>query len=115
MAMKITRNEPPRVFQVGEGGKIRISDCGKIYLEPDEQVTFVTVTGKEHDFAAKSWGFYATPSVNSRLVNQGFKTALVKNQSGRYYIMVVDADRLSDFEAYLSAEKNKVVEWLDER
>ena len=113
--MKIKKNEPPRVFVVGEKGKIEIFDCGKIYLEPDEQVSFVTSSGKEHDFTAKSWGFYATPSVNGRLVNQGFKTALVKNQSGRYYIMVVDVDRVPDFEAYLSVEKNEVVEWIDER
>jgi hypothetical protein len=113
--MKIVKKEPPRVFQVGEGRKISISDCGKIHLEPDEQVTFVTATGKEHDFAAKSWGFYATPSVNGRLVNQGLKTALVKNSYGRYYIMVVDTERIPDFEAYLSSEKNEVVEWLDER
>lgn len=113
--MKIIRNEPPRVFQAGEDGKVRISDYGKIHLEPDEQITFMTVTGKEHDFVAKSWGFYATPSVNSRLVNQGLKTALVKNQAGRYYIMVVDTNRISDFRAYLKAEKNEVVEWLDER
>ena len=113
--MKIVKNEPPRVFKVGEGGKIRISDCGKIYLEPDEQVTFVTGTGKEHDFTAKSWGFYDTPSVNNRLVNEGFKTALVKNSQGRFYIMVVDTDLIADFKAYLSAEKNEVVEWLDER
>jgi len=113
--MKIIKNEPPRVFRVGEGGKIAISDCGRIHLDPDEQVTFVTESGKEHDFAAKSWGFYATPSVNSRLVNQGFKTTLVKTPGGRYFIMVVDKDRLSDFEAYLKAEKDEVVEWLDER
>lgn len=113
--MKITKNEPPRVFRVGAGQNIAISDCGKIYLEPDEQVTFVTATGKEHDFVAKSWGYYATPSINGRLVKQGFKTALVKNQSGKYYIMVVDIDCISDFEAYLSAEKDEVVDWLDER
>ncbi len=113
--MKIVKNKLPRIFQVGENGEINISDCGKIYLDPDEQVTFVTVTGKKHDFTAKSWGFYATPSVNGRLVHQGFKTALVKNQSGRYYIMVVDVDRIPDFETYLSVEKNEVVEWIDER
>ena len=113
--MQIMINESPRVFHVGQNSKIEISDCGRIYLEPDEQVTFVTKSGKEYDFVAKSWGFYATPSVNGRLVNQGFKTAMVKNQTGRYYIMVVDTDRLPDFEAYLEAEKNEVVEWLDER
>ena len=113
--MKIDKKEPPRVFRVGKDNNIEISDCARIYLKPDEQVTFVTISGKEHDFTAKPWGFYATPSVNGRLVNQGFKTALVKNQSGMYYIMVVDNDRFSEFQDYLSTEKNEVVEWLDER
>jgi len=113
--MKIIKNEPPRLFCVGENDQIEISDCGKIYLKPNEQVSFITSSGKEHDFTAKSWGFYATPSVNKRLVDQGFKTALVKNEAGRYYIMIVDAECLSDFETYLSSEKNQVVEWLDER
>ncbi|HJX13208.1 MAG TPA: hypothetical protein VJ377_06735 [Dehalococcoidales bacterium] len=112
--MRIEKKEPPRVFRVGKDGKIRISDCARIYLEPDEQVTFVTESGKEHDFVAKSWGFYATPSVNARLVEQGFKTALVKNELGRYFIMVVEADRLPDFGAYLKTEKNELVRWLDE-
>lgn len=113
--MKINKKEPPRKFVVGESDQTEISDCGQIFLESDEQVSFVTASGKEHDFAAKSWGFYATPSVNARLVNEGFKTALVKNSQGRFYIMVVDKDCLSDFKAYLTTEKNEVVEWLDER
>ncbi len=113
--MKIKPNNPPRVFQVGLHEQINISDCGRLYLQPDEQVTFVTPAGKEHDFVAKSWGFYATPSVNGRLVDQGFKTALVKNSLGRYYIMVVDSDRMPDFKSYLETEQQEVIEWLDER
>ncbi|MEW5919759.1 MAG: hypothetical protein AB1796_02165 [Bacillota bacterium] len=70
---------------------------------------------KEHDFAAKAWGFYATPSVNGRLKDQGFKTALVRNNAGRVYVMVVELERMADFERYLQAEKNTVIEWLDER
>jgi len=113
--MKIQKNAPPRVFQVGANEDIIISDCGKIYLESNEQVTFVTAAGKEHDVVRKSWGYYATSSVNGRLVDQGFKTALVKNQFDKYYIMLVEIGCVSGFEAYLSAEKSEVVEWLDER
>ncbi len=112
--MKIDKNDPPRIFQVGLH-KITISDCGKIYLEPDEQVTFTTPSGKEHDFAAKSWGFYATPSVNGRLVDQGFKTALVKNPQDRYFIIVVDIEKISEFEDYLRAEESEVIDWLDQK
>ena len=113
--MKVETSDPPRVFQVGLEHQIAVSDCGRVYLEPDEQVTFVTPAGKQHDFVAKSWGFYATPSVNGRLVDQGFKTALVKNSFGKYYVMVVDPDRMADFQAYLDTERHEVVEWLDQR
>ena len=113
--MRIETTNPRRVFQVGLRKQIDISDCGRVYLDADEQVTFVTPVGKEHDFVAKSWGFYATPSINGRLADQGFKTALVKNSFGKYYIMVVDPDGMTDFDAYLEIERHEVVEWLDER
>lgn len=106
---------PPRKFRVGLKSQIEISDCARIELEPDEQVTFVSSGTKEHDFAAKNWGFYATPSINGRLLAQGFKTALVSNSSNKLYIMVVDMDKLAEFEAYLQEEQQQVVEWLDER
>ncbi len=113
--MRFERTDPMRVFQVGLDQQISISDCGRVYLEPDEQVTFVTRAGKEHDFVAKNWGFYATPSINGRLADQGFKTALVKNSFGKYYIMVVDPDKMADFNAYLKIERHEIAEWLDER
>jgi hypothetical protein len=114
--MRFVQTVPPRTFRVGLNSEIEISDCGRIHLEADEQVTFVTPSGKEHDFVAKSWGFYATPSVNSRLVDQGFKTALVSSpMSGRFFIMVVERERIDEFEEYLRETNQVVVEWLDER
>ena len=113
--MRFERTDPMRVFQVGLDQQISISDCGRVSLEPDEQVTFVTQAGKEHDFVAKNWGFYATPSINGRLADQGFKTALVKSSFGKYYIMVVDPDKMADFNAYLKIERHEIAEWLDER
>ena len=113
--MKINIKDPPRVYSCGLHGQIEISDCGTVLLQPDEQLTFVTAEGKEHDFAAKAWGFYATPSVNGRLKDQGFKTALVKNTQDRFYIMVVDRDKIELFEDYLRLEKIELIEWLDER
>jgi len=113
--MRIDPNDPPRKYRCGVNGVVEISDCGRLRLEPDEQVTFVSASGKEHDFTAKSWGFYATPSVNARLAEQGFKTALVRNHQGRFYVMVVEREKLSDFLEYLKREQNEVEEWLDER
>jgi hypothetical protein len=113
--MNVDPVDPPRRFPVGRGGAIEIKDCARIRLDPDEQVTFVTSSGKEYDVAAKSWGFYATPSVNARLAVQGFKTALTRNGQGRHYVMLVDKERISDFMDYLAREDNVLVEWLDER
>ena len=113
--MEIIRKDPPRTFRVGEDGRITISDCGDISLDADEQVTMLSAAGKRHDFAAKDWGFYATPSVNGRLKDEGFKTALVRNPAGRLYVMVVDTDRLATFEAYCRDEQQVIEEWLDER
>jgi len=113
--MKTDPIHPPRKFLVGQDKQIEISHCANVDLKPDEQVTFVTDSNKEYDVVRKSWGFYATPSVNSRLKNEGFKTALVKNSKGQWYIMLVENEKMDDFQTYLYKEANEVVEWLDEK
>lgn len=112
--MKTDFKDTPREFRVGADGQITIRDCGKVFLDPDEQVTFTTPQGAEYDVVRKDWGYYATPSVNDRLKRFNFKTALVRNSKGQVYIMIVEKDRLSAFEAYLAAEKNYLLQWLDE-
>lgn len=111
--MRLAEKNPPRVFEPAPG--IAISDCGDVQLAPDEQVTLVTEAGKRMDVAAKDFGFYATPSVNGRLKSEGFKTALVRNGRGQVYVMVVDTDRMDAFARYCEAERQTVLEWLDER
>ena len=113
--MKFDLNHLPRIYTTGKDNLVKIADCGQILLEPNEQVTFVTENGKKHDFTAKSWGYYATPSINGRLRDQGFKTAMVKNTYGKFYIMVVDKEKLENFETYLEEEASTIIEWLDER
>lgn len=113
--MKFEPELPPRCFRAGLQRQIELRDCGRVRLEPDEQITFVTPDGREHDFAAKEWGFYVTPSLNQRLRAQGFKTALVRNSQGRLYVMTVAHDRMEAFDEYLRQERQQVVEWLDER
>src|SRR3990167_10873727 len=105
--MKFIAMEVPRVFKVGKKQSFTIKDCGNIQLNPDEQVTFSSPQGKQYDVTAKSWGYYATPSVNGRLRDQGFKTALVKNTLDRHFIMIVDKEKIDDFIAYLLDEENE--------
>jgi len=110
--MKFTPIDPPRVFDVGAGKKIRIKDCARIELQPDEQVTFVVESGGEYDVARKSWGFYATPSLNGRLASFGWRAALVKNSSGKFYLFLVEQGKESDFQAYIGSEGQVVICWL---
>ena len=104
---------PPRVFKVGNGDSIEMRDCARIRLEPDEQVTFVTETGAEYDVARKSWGFYATPSLNGRLPSFGLRGALVRGPDGKIYVFLVERAKEADFEHYLDDEGHIVVCWLD--
>lgn len=113
--MKFTELNPPRKFTVGKYAPIELSDYGKIELAPDELVTFVTEGGAEYDLGRKSWGFYATPSLNGRLKKFGFKTALVRNADNQYFVMLVESEKIEEFEQYLAQEHSDVVEWLDER
>jgi len=113
--MKHQLKDTPRKFQVGSDGSICISDWGKVLLAPDDMISFTTPSGRDYDVVAKDWGFYATPSLNGRLKKQGFKTALVRNEQGQVYVMLVEIDRLQDFENYLRATVQHRLEWLDER
>jgi hypothetical protein len=112
--MKTELKQPPRTFTVGANADITISDMGDIALAPNEQVTFVTERGARYDVARKDWGFYATPSINGRLKNEGFKTALVENAQGRIYVMMVETAQRALFDEYCRVEDQRVLSWLDE-
>ncbi len=112
--MKIKENIPPRTFEVGGGKKIELKDCGKIFLESNEQVTFLTDNGAEYDVAKKDWGFYATPSLNGRLKGFGLRAALVKSPVNKYYLLLLEKGKESEFQEYIDVEKHSVLCWLDE-
>jgi len=112
--MDFRKNKPPRKYQPVIDSDVEILDYGKIKLETNEQVSFINDNKKEYDFVAKEWGFYATPSINARLVDEGFKTALVKNKQNKYYIMVVDKEKIKIFQTYMLKSRQEIIEWLDE-
>ena len=112
--MKWFPSHPPRSFRVGPRADIELEDCGRIELDPNEQVTFRTAAGAEYDVVAKAWGFYATPSVNGRLVTFGFGTALVKSADGKRFVLLVEQTCRPEFEAYLAENTLTVVAWLDD-
>jgi SAM-dependent methyltransferase len=112
--MKFSIQDPPRKFEVGLGERIEISDCGKLELGNDEQITFVSAKGTEYDVCRKEWGYYATPSLNDRLVKFKLKAVLVKGPSTKYYILLVESGRSELFERYLKVEQLQIVTWLDQ-
>lgn len=111
--MKLTLIEPPREFEVGQAQRIKLKDCAHIQLEPDELVTFVTEAGAEYDVARKSWGFYATPSLNGRLPQFGWRALLVKSPGGRFYIFLVERGKEAECQSYMDLENHSIVCWLD--
>ena len=111
--MKITTNDPPRIFRTGRGEPIEIKDCARIALDANDQVTFTTEAGGEYDVARKTWGFYATPSLNGRLLSFGLRAVLVRSHVGKHYLFLVERGREPEFDAYLDAEQNAIVRWLD--
>lgn len=112
--MKFIPKDPPRAFEVGMGEKITLHDCGQVQLEPNEMVTFVDDEGGEFDLARKSWGYYATPSLNSRLPKFGLRSVLVKSDiSNSYFILLVKKGHEEDFQTYLTTESMVIVTWLD--
>lgn len=113
--MKFVEKDPPREFEVGfETNRIKIKDCASIFLDPDEQVTFTTVDGKEYDVARKSWGFYATPSLNGRLTNFGLRPVLVKNLKHQFFVFLVERGKEPLLYEYLAADRLEIVCWLDQ-
>ena len=95
--MKIKISKKPRLFTVND---ISIKDYGKIQLNKNEMISFITKSRKEYDFIAKDWGFYVTPSINGRLKRERFKIALVKNNSGKIFIMAVEKEKMKIFKKY---------------
>lgn len=102
--MKFEPRIPPRTYDAGYEVKVRISDCGRLHLEPDEQVTFTTPGGGEYDVTRKRWGFYATPSLNGRLVSFGLHGVLVRNRDGRAFVLLVERGHEEAFRLYCEGE-----------
>jgi hypothetical protein len=108
--VRVDRIDPPREFQVGE---VTLRHCADVELAPDEQITLVTASGTEYDIVRKSWGYYATPSMNRRLAAHGLRAALTANRDGRVALMLVEAGSEPEFEAYVAEQKMRVAAWLD--
>lgn len=111
--MKFISTRPPRRFEVGRGKPIQLTDCGRLELDADEQVTFMTESGGQYDVVRKSWGFYATPSLNARLVKFGLRAVLVRASDNKAYVFLVERGKEPEFNEYLAVEGHRILQWLD--
>ena len=114
MDMRFRPIDPPRTFEVGHDEKLVLRDCGRVHLEPDEQVTFVTPGGAEYDVTRKDWGFYATPSLNGRLPRFGLRGVLVRNRLRQHFVLLVERGCEPAFQRYVASERLDIVVWLDD-
>jgi hypothetical protein len=110
--MKI--NKKNRKFSVGVNNKIKINHLADIFLNKNEMITFIDKNKMSYDVVKKNWGYYATPSINGRLKNNNFKTALVSNSQNKLYIMLVEKKKIGKFKKYCKDENQKIIIWLDE-
>ena len=106
--MKIKKNN--RFFEAGIK-KNKIKDCGLILLGNNEQVTFKS-NRTEYDVCKKNWGYYATPSINGRLKNFGFRTFLITNSKKKIYLFLVFKNKIKEFKKYIKNEKSKIIKEL---
>jgi hypothetical protein len=112
--MQFNQKNPPRRYRVGNVAGFDILDCGSLLLQAEEQVTFVTDGGGEFDVTRKSWGFYATPSLNSRLAQFGLRAVLTYSEKDRrYFVLLVEQGHEVGFRSYLDREGLEIVSWLD--
>ena len=111
--MRLDIHQPPREFSPAQG--IKLKDMGDLHLGIDEQITVRLTADRGNDVVRKPWGFYLSNSLNGTLKAQGIRTALVENrESRRTYLMLVDKDKVPEFDAYLAEYGMHVVRWLDE-
>ena len=111
--MNINQRHPPREFEVGFEQKGILKDCGAIHLEPNEQITFVTAGGHEYDLARKDYGFYATSSLNGRLVKFALRAVLVRYRVDAFFVLLVEKGKELQFQECLDSVPLTVVCWMD--
>lgn len=111
--MKIQIVRPPRKFRVGLKPGITLKDCASILLRPSEQITCRTSSGAAFDITRKSWGFYATGSLNQRLPAHRLRPALVSSKEGKYFLLLVEKGKEKCFKTYARKERLKLLLWLD--
>jgi len=109
--MNFIEIKPPRRFTAGN---VEIQHCANVELQPEEQVTFITESGKEYDVMRKSWGYFATPSINHRLKKFGLRAVLIQDSTGKRFVCLVEEGKNEMFLSFLDTDKACILCWLDD-
>lgn len=110
--MRIYKKRKIRKFYGSKFSKIKIKDCANIFLNSNEQVSFVINKKSKYDLTKTNWGFYATPSINKRLKDNKLSAYIVKNlYNSRIFVLIVENKRKKKFLKYLKKEKLKILPW----
>ena len=114
--MRINLKKKKREFPTGLKKLEIIKDCGSVYLDKNEMITFKSKNKNlEYDVVKKQWGYYATPSLNVRLKNNGYKSILVKNKiTQRYFVFLQEIGMEKELKKYMKQESLEVICRLDE-
>jgi len=103
---------PPRLFTVGSNSKIDLTHVANCKLASDEILTFFGPLNQEYDLVAKEWGFYATPSINSRLASFGIMTALAEGVEGKQFVHLVYKEKVEQYKKYCKEQDINIITWL---
>jgi len=107
--MKIKKKN--RKFKVGFNNII-LKEVAKIRLNKNELVTFVN-RKSEYDVVKTPWGYYATPSINSRLKKFNIKTCIMRSKiTKNIFITLIEKNKTKEFKKYLKDEKCELIKWL---
>ena len=111
--MKYILKNPPRKFVTGINKDMFHTEMAQIDLAPEEQITFIGEGGIEYDVVRRSWGFYATPSMNARLLKFNLRSVLVKAGNNKFFIALVEKGKEEQFFVSLKDDASQIVSWLD--
>lgn len=88
----------------------KIKNNLNISLNPDEQATFV-IENSKFDVTKKDWGFYVSPSIQKRCINNRLKAAIIF-QGKNYYVVFVKKNKEKIFFSFVKKNKYNFLDWI---
>jgi hypothetical protein len=94
-------------------GSVCITDVASVVLNNDEQITLMEKNYNfQYDICKKSWGYYATPSLNSRLKKNNLSSYIVKSKkNNKIFIHLVKKSKKKSYLLYLKSQNMEIINW----